>query len=103
MGLLVKVLEQSHYHFTGVWTPLLGRIRTTVLRREAAPVLRSGDATSARLDAASRRWRRLSQLDKLWPQGSGPLPPRAGQVLEALCKAEPFTSPWLPRLRAAGG
>ena len=93
-------LECLEYHFTalsGVPCNLECRKGMVEQRKPSAQVLPGGDAASARLSHAVRRARRLRELAKAWPADLGHRPYRADCLINALCRAEPPSSPWAGR------
>ena len=90
---------EKHFHAqSGEFVPLLARRGSVSLKRESAKPTPTGDAASAALDTALRRWRRLRELGRGW--SSGVLPHRFDLILKALVRTETSTSHWRPRFLA---
>ena len=85
------------FHFTaltGVPINLTNRRGMVEQRKPSATVLPGGDAATARLCKAVRRFRRLRELVKAWPLGVGRRPHRADCLVQALSRAEAPSSDW---------
>jgi hypothetical protein len=91
-------LEKHFYAQSGVFVPLAARRGEVSLKRESAKPTPTGDAASASLDKALRRWRRLRELARGW--AGGVLPHRDDLILKALTRTETLSSPWRVRFLA---
>jgi hypothetical protein len=79
-------IEKHCYAQSGEYVPLAARQGTVLLKRESAKPTPSGNAASAALDKALRRWRRLRELGRGW--ATRVLPHRFDLILKALVRTE---------------